>query len=90
MKTMQENIKLKSQKLIVGFIKADENWFVGSYSNEKIMAALKSSGIDVIDMTLAAKNEDLPHKYYLHELDKHPTAAANIERVKILIDNLIK
>ena len=90
MKTMQENLKQKSQKLIVGFIKADENWFVGNYNNEKIMAALKSSGIDVIDMTLAAKNEDLPHKYYLHELDKHPTAAANIERVKILIDNLIK
>jgi hypothetical protein len=75
---------------VIGFIKADEKWFVGSYTNEKILAELKSAGMNVIDMTLADKNETLDAKYYLHNQDKHPTALGNLERSKLLLNQLSK
>ena len=76
--------------MVVGFIKADDQWFVGSYNNDKIMAAIKAMGINVIDMTLADKNELLARNYYIHELDKHPTGAANLARTKLLMSNIAK
>ena len=90
LKTMALESKKRGERLVVGFIKADEAWFIGTYSNDKVLAKIKSMGIDTVDLTLAAKNEDLPRKYYIHELDKHPTAAANLERVHILLRHLEK
>ena len=84
LKTMQADLKQKGQPFILGFIKADEKWFVGSYNNEKILAAIKALDIEVIDMTLASKNEELAKQYYIHELDKHPSALGNQERASIL------
>ncbi len=84
LKTLQAEAKSRGEALIIGFIKADENWFVGSFSNEKILTQLKASGIQVIDMTLADRNENLSPKYYIHELDKHPTGLAHFERAKLL------
>jgi len=43
-------------------------------------------GIDVVDMTLAVTNEALEKKYYIHELDKHPSAAGNETRSNILFN----
>ena len=90
LKTMALESKKRGERLVVGFIKADEAWFIGTYNNDKVLAKIKSMGIDTVDLTLAAKNEDLPRKYYIHELDKHPTAAANLERVHILLRHLEK
>ena len=90
LKTMALESKKRGERLVVGFIKADEAWFIGTYNNDKVLSKIKSMGIDTVDLTLAAKNEDLPRKYYIHELDKHPTAAANIERVNILLRHLEK
>lgn len=53
LRTIQQEAKQRGEQLIVGFIKADDAWFIGSYNNEKILAELKKSGIQVIDMTLA-------------------------------------
>ena len=75
---------------MVGFIKADDQWFVGTYNNEKVIAAIKGMGINVIDMTLANRNELLARDYYIHELDKHPTGAANLARAKLLMNNISK
>jgi hypothetical protein len=61
-----------------------------NFRNEKVLAAIKGMGINVIDMTLADKNELLTRNYYIHELDKHPTGAANLERAKSLISNIVK
>ena len=88
LKTMQVEAKNRGERLIVGFIKADDQWFAGSYSNEKILTQIQSDGIKVIDMTLAEKNELLNPKYYLHEQDKHPTGEANLRRSQLLLDNL--
>jgi hypothetical protein len=41
-------------------------------------------------MTLAEKNEQLDPKYYLHIQDKHPTALGNLERTKLLVNQLAK
>ena len=90
LKTIQAEAKNSGERLVIGFIKADEKWFVGSYTNEKILALLKGEGINVIDMTLADKNELLDPKYFLHIQDKHPTALGNLERAKILVNQLSK
>ena len=90
LKTIAAESKKRGEDLVVGFIKADDQWFVGTYNNEKVLAAIKGMGINVIDMTLADKNELLTRNYYIHELDKHPTGAANLERAKILISNIVK
>jgi hypothetical protein len=89
LRTIQQEAKQRGEQLVVGFIKADEAWFVGSYSNDKILVELKKSGIQVIDMTLADKNENLNSKYYIHELDKHPTGAANLARSELLLGGIL-
>jgi hypothetical protein len=78
----------RGQRFILGFIKADEKWFRGTYSNESVIEKIRSQGIEVIDMTLAKRTEDLDEKYYIHPLDKHPSALANEERAKILLNVL--
>jgi len=86
LKTMQEHLLQNGQQFILGFVKADQSWFVGSYNNDKLLAAIKAMGIDVVDMTLAVTNEALEKKYYIHELDKHPSAAGNETRSNILFN----
>jgi hypothetical protein len=88
LETAAKAISSRGETLVVGFIKADESWFVGSYDNEKIAKKIKDMGINVIDMTLSKRNEDLPRSFYLHELDKHPTAAANLQRARLLLEEL--
>ncbi len=90
LKTIQVEAKNSGEQLVIGFIKADDKWFVGSYTNEKILAELKTADINVVDMTLADKNELVDRKYYLHNQDKHPTALGNLERSKLLVFHLRK
>ena len=88
LKTMQKELAAKGQRLVIGFIKADDNWFTGSYTNEKILKQIRDIGITVIDMTLANKNENLDPSFYIHELDKHPSGAGHEARAKLLVDYL--
>jgi hypothetical protein len=88
LKTAAKAITSRGETLVVGFIKADESWFVGSYDNEKIVKKIKDMGINIIDITLSKRNEDLPRSFYLHELDKHPTATANLQRARLLLGEL--
>jgi len=90
LKTMQSDLSAKGQKLVIGFIKADDNWFLGSYNNEKILAEINAMGISTIDMTLANKNENLDPKFYIHELDKHPSPAGHKARANLLVQYLDK
>jgi hypothetical protein len=88
LKTMEKELTAKGQRLVIGFIKADDNWFKGSYTNEKILSQIKDMGIAVIDMTLANKNENIDPALYIHELDKHPSGAGHKARAKLLVDYL--
>jgi hypothetical protein len=76
--------RVRGQRLIVGFIKAQDDWFSGSYSNLKILKDLKKSGIDVLDLTLAPTSEQLARQYYIHALDPHPSAKANEARARLI------
>jgi len=89
LKTMQQELASKGQSFKLGFIKADKSWFVGSYTNQKIFKSIQDMGIDVVDMTLAPSNEALDKKYYLHELDKHPSPAGNEARA-VLLDQVFQ
>lgn len=80
--------KEKGQDFLVGYIKADQNWFTGLDNNESILKKLKDRGIRVIDMTLANTYEELGQEYYIHKLDKHPSGKANEARAKILLESM--
>lgn len=85
LKSINKLIADRGERLIVGYIKADERWFTGSYTNQKIIDQIKNDGIELIDMTLAPRNEDLNPKFYIHELDKHPSALGNKARSELLV-----
>ncbi len=51
--------------------------------NDPMPVYFKTNGIRFIDVTLP-----IEPSYYLHELDKHPSALANCERVKIIMKSL--
>lgn len=72
------------QRFIVGFIKADDGWFSGTYTNQKIMDHLASMGIELLDLTLAPSDDQLGKEYFIHELDRHPSAQANMARATLL------
>lgn len=80
--------KERGQTLIIGFIRADSDWFVGKYSNGAVLSRLKNIANEVVDLTLADSGEHISPKHYLHETDKHPTALANRERANLLISVL--
>jgi hypothetical protein len=42
------------------------------------------------NVTLAETYEQLQEEYYIHKLDTHPTAKANIERAIIIADAINK
>ncbi len=88
LKKISKQLVIKNENLVIGYIKADENWFTGSFNNEKIISKIREMDIKTIDMTLAKRNEDLAQEFYLHELDKHPTAKANLERARLLITEM--
>lgn len=77
------------QKFIVGFIRADESLFKGThYSNDIILEKLRQIADEVVDLTLAPRNEDLARDYYIDEVDKHPAALANKARAQLLKEAL--
>jgi len=80
--------KERGQMFVIGFIKADQDFFQGSWSNDKIVAALRQDGITVIDMTLAATSEQTQMAYFLSPLDKHPSMLANKTRAELLLNYL--
>jgi len=78
----------RNQRFIIGFYKAENAWFTGKNSNETIVKQLNRKGIEVIDLTLAPSADQLSKEYYLHTLDKHPSAKANKVRAKLLKEYL--
>ena len=80
----------RGQYFIVGYVKADDNYFGGSYSNDTMYEAMQGMADDIVDLTLAEKVESLPREYYIHELDRHPSARANRERARWVSPRLVQ
>jgi hypothetical protein len=69
---------------IILYMKDDRrNYFTAGFLKDPMPEYFNRNRLRFIDVTLP--NEP---KYYLHELDKHPSALANCERVKIILRNL--
>lgn len=73
----------RNQRFVVGFIEADNTWVDRKYSNAKIVERITEMGIDVIDLTLGQSKD-----YYIHQVDRHPSAMANLARAKLLREYL--
>lgn len=75
----------RGQKLVIGFIKADEGFFANtSYSNARVLSEIARLADDAMDLTLADRSEAVDRRYYLHPLDRHPSAEANRERARLV------
>lgn len=80
----------RGQHFIVGYVKADDSYFSGTYSNEKMYEALQYVADEIVDLTLAARVESLAREFYIHELDRHPSALANKERGRQVSKRLVE
>lgn len=67
----------RHQVLKISYIQAAPAWFTGTYTNEKVLAAMKDMKIEVIDPNLANDARYRGLKLFLHPLDEHPSAEAN-------------
>jgi hypothetical protein len=67
----------RQQVLKIGFFKAKPAWFAGTYTNEKVLDAIKAMNLDVIDVDLSDKAQYRDLKLILHPLDEHASAVAN-------------
>lgn len=78
----------RQQATLVGYIRAEDKWFTGTYTNDKVIAKIRAMGIEVIDVTLADKASKIPAQYALHPLDSHPTSAGHQARVALLTGSM--
>jgi len=76
--------------LIIAYLQTDQDINAlkksSKFSNELIINKFSKLADKTVDITLAKTYEMLPKKYYIHKLDTHATAKANIHRAKILAD----
>ena len=83
-----------NSKLIIAYEQSDKiiNSLKESYkySNESIINEFINYADKAVNVTLAETHEKLPRKYYIHELDRHVTAEANVERAKIIAEAIKK
>ena len=77
-------------RLAIAFIKSRKGLLADTaWSNDALMQELKATADIFVDVTLADAPEELDRRFYIHELDLHPSAEANGERAR-LIANAIK
>lgn len=89
LRTFARETHLRGSKLMVGYIKASDSLLKGTnYTNEKIYNKISEIADSAIDVTLTSDTDDLDRKYYIHPLDKHPSAAANKARAELITDIL--
>jgi hypothetical protein len=74
----------RGQRFMVGFIKANDSWYSGTYSNEKIQERLAAMGVELLDLTLPPTSHQIGKDYFIHDLDRHPSAKANKTRALLV------
>jgi len=75
----------RGQKVMIAFIKARSDRLEESgQTNQSIIQKLKGASDSLVDVTLADTRSKLDQKYYIHELDQHPSAIANLERAELI------
>lgn len=79
----------KGGKLIIAFLDAPNILLTESnYSNDSIIAEMKQIADGFVNVTLAESWEKISSAYYIHELDKHPSALANRARSNLIANKI--
>lgn len=75
----------KGGKLLIAFIDSPKILLTESnYSNDSIIAEMRQISDGFVNVTLAESWEKISSAYYIHELDKHPSAFANRVRSNLI------
>ena len=73
-----------NSELLITYIDATSEQLANTrWSNETIISELSKLGT-IVDVTLAETREELDARFYIHELDKHPSAISNEYRASII------
>ena len=87
-KEIARHTEENNSNLVIAYIDATEEWLATTkWSNDSIIAEL-SNFATVLDVTLAETREKLDPRFYIHELDMHPSAIANEYRAAIIASHL--
>ena len=71
--------------LVIAYIGiADDRLSNTEWSNESLVIELSGIVDNLIDVSLTDERENLDSKFYIHELDQHPSALANERRAEAL------
>jgi hypothetical protein len=77
-----------NSNLVIAYIDATNGQLANTrWSNDSIITEL-SNFATVLDVTLAETREELDPRFYIHELDMHPSAIANENRAAIISSHL--
>lgn len=80
---MRNTAMIRHEDFYVGYIRAENRWFTGKYSNEAIIKYLQENGINTIDLTLSDRIENINPEYFIAG-DGHPSQVANFKRAEYL------
>jgi len=70
---------------VIAYIDAKEERLVGTrWTNESLFNQMKLISDVVVDVTLSEQRESLDPQFYIHELDQHPSAKANVLRAELI------
>jgi hypothetical protein len=73
----------RGQKLVIGYMRAGDDWFSGEFDDERVLDRLSALGIPIRDLTLGSSAFDMLPEYRLHAEDPHPTPRAHRERAAL-------
>lgn len=87
-KEIARHTEENNSNLVIAYIDATNEQLANTrWSNDSIIAEL-SNFATVLDVTLAETREELDPRFYIHELDMHPSAKANEYRAAIISSHL--
>jgi hypothetical protein len=75
--------RARGQAFAIGYLRAGDDWFRGTFDDERVLERLGGLGIPTRDMTLGKAAFDLSPEYQLHAEDPHPSPRAHRERAAI-------
>ena len=88
-RTIARHTHESNSRLVIAYIQAtEERMQFTEWSNESLLEELKAISDILVDVTLSDKQETLDRRYYVHELDQHPSAEANRERAQLIFQSL--
>ena len=89
MRSIKERTDANNSKLVIAYIDAGEHLLEKTkYTNKILIKNFSKIANKVIDVSLADRYENLDSKYYLHKLDKHPSATTNSTRAFLLAPSI--